>query len=100
MPHHAPAVNSTMLIQIALLAWAFLGESLGGRQIAGLVVASLGTLVVQVGAGRGGAWPAAGVNLAAEVAATRAAVRPDVSGLRAAGGSAGRRSARSGEGCR
>ena len=52
VPHHAPAVNNTMLIQIALLAWAFLGESLGGRQIAGLVVASLGTLVVQVGAGR------------------------------------------------
>ncbi len=45
-------INNTMLIQIALLAWAFLGESLGARQIAGLVVASLGTLVVQVGAGR------------------------------------------------
>ena len=45
-------VNNTMLIQIALLAWVFLGESLGARQIAGLVVASLGTLVVQVGAGR------------------------------------------------
>ena len=44
-------VNNTMLIQIALLAWAFLGESLGGRQIAGLVVASIGTLVVLVGAG-------------------------------------------------
>ena len=45
-------VNNTMLIQIAPLAWAFLGESLGARQIAGLVVASIGTLVVQVGAGR------------------------------------------------
>jgi drug/metabolite transporter (DMT)-like permease len=43
-------INNTMLIQIAILAWAFLGESLGARQIAGLVLASVGTLVVQVGA--------------------------------------------------
>ena len=45
-------VNNTMLIQIAVLAWLFLGESLGARQMAGLLLASLGTLVVQVGAGR------------------------------------------------
>lgn len=44
-------VNNTMLIQIAVLAWVFLGESLGPRQIAGLGLASLGTLVVQL-AGR------------------------------------------------
>ena len=41
-------VNNTMLIQIAVLAWIFLGESLGARQIGGLLLASLGTLVVQI----------------------------------------------------
>ena len=45
-------INNTMLIQIAVLAWLFLGESLGPRAIAGLLLASLGTLVVQLGAGR------------------------------------------------
>lgn len=45
-------VNNTMLIQIAVLAWLFLGESLDLRQIVGLVVASLGTLVVQLAGGR------------------------------------------------
>ena len=45
-------INNTMLIQIALLAWIFLGESLGARQIVGLVLASLGTLVVQLAGGR------------------------------------------------
>lgn len=51
-------VNNTMLIQIAVLAWIFLGESLGPRQILGLVLASAGTLVVQLAGGRVG--PAAG----------------------------------------
>ena len=51
-------VNNTMLIQIAVLAWLFLDEPLGVRQVAGLVLASLGTLVVQVG-GRSGLAPAA-----------------------------------------
>jgi len=41
-------INNTMLIQIAILAWVFLGESLGVRQISGLVLASVGTLVVQL----------------------------------------------------
>ena len=41
-------INNTMLIQIAILAWVFLGESLGVRQVAGLLLASLGTLVVQL----------------------------------------------------
>lgn len=45
-------INNTMLIQIAVLAWVFLGESLGVRQIVGLVVASAGTLVVQLGGGK------------------------------------------------
>lgn len=44
-------INNTMLIQIAILAWVFLGESLGVRQVAGLLLASLGTMVVQL-AGR------------------------------------------------
>lgn len=42
-------VNNTMLVQIAVLAWVFLGESLGARQVAGLLVASAGTLLVQLG---------------------------------------------------
>jgi drug/metabolite transporter (DMT)-like permease len=42
-------VNNTMLIQIAVLAWLFLGEPLGARQVVGLVLASAGTLVVQLG---------------------------------------------------
>jgi drug/metabolite transporter (DMT)-like permease len=41
-------INNTMLIQIPLLAWVFLGESLGGREIAGLILALLGTLLVQL----------------------------------------------------
>ena len=41
-------INNTMLIQIAVLAWVFLGESLGARQMAGLLLALLGTLVVQL----------------------------------------------------
>ncbi len=45
-------VNNTMLIQIAVLAWLFLDEPLGARQLAGLVLASLGTLVVQCGTRR------------------------------------------------
>jgi drug/metabolite transporter (DMT)-like permease len=41
-------LNNTMLFQIALLAWVFLDESLGGWQVAGIVLAGLGTLVVQL----------------------------------------------------
>lgn len=41
-------INNTMLIQIAVLAWVFLGESLGVRQIIGLALATAGTLVVQL----------------------------------------------------
>ena len=42
-------INNTMLVQIALLAWAFLGEPLTERQIAGMIVAGLGTLGLVVG---------------------------------------------------
>jgi drug/metabolite transporter (DMT)-like permease len=41
-------INNTMLIQIAILAWVFLGESLSGRQIAGVLVAAIGALLVQL----------------------------------------------------
>lgn len=41
-------VNNTMLVQIAALAWIFLGEGLGVRQIAGLTLAVLGILAVQL----------------------------------------------------
>ncbi len=40
-------INNTMLIQIAVLAWLFLGEQLGWRDAAGLALATLGTLLVQ-----------------------------------------------------
>ena len=40
-------VNNTMLIQIAALAWIFLGESLGPVEIVGLALVAAGTLLVQ-----------------------------------------------------
>ncbi|WP_123788558.1 DMT family transporter [Phytoactinopolyspora halophila] len=42
------AINNTMLIQIAVLAWIFLDESLGSREIAGLAIAAFGVLLVQL----------------------------------------------------
>jgi drug/metabolite transporter (DMT)-like permease len=41
-------INSTMLIQIAVLAWLFLGEQLTAREVAGLVLAAAGILTAQV----------------------------------------------------
>lgn len=41
-------INSTMLVQIALLAWLFLGENLNARQITGLIIAALGAVFVQI----------------------------------------------------
>jgi drug/metabolite transporter (DMT)-like permease len=41
-------LNNTMLFQIALLAWLFLGEPLTWPQIGGMVLAGLGTLAVQI----------------------------------------------------
>ena len=41
-------INNTMLFQIGLLAWAFLGERLTLRQVLGMVLAALGTLLVQI----------------------------------------------------
>jgi drug/metabolite transporter (DMT)-like permease len=41
-------INNTMLIQIALLAWIFLGESLSPQEWSGMFLAALGTLLVQL----------------------------------------------------
>ncbi len=41
-------INSTMMIQIACLAWIFLGESLSPQKIAGLVLAGAGAVLVQL----------------------------------------------------
>lgn len=41
-------LNNTMLIQIALLAWIFLGESLGPRELAGIALAAAGVLAVEL----------------------------------------------------
>ena len=42
-------INNTMAVQIPILAVLFLGERLNGRQVAGLVVAIVGALLVQLG---------------------------------------------------
>jgi drug/metabolite transporter (DMT)-like permease len=41
-------INNTMLFQIAILAWIFLGETLSWGQITGILVAIFGTVLVQV----------------------------------------------------
>jgi drug/metabolite transporter (DMT)-like permease len=41
-------INGTMLIWIPILAVIFLGEALNGKEVIGLVVAGLGTLIVQI----------------------------------------------------
>ena len=41
-------INGTMLIQIAALAWIFLGESLSLTNIGGMILASIGAVFVQV----------------------------------------------------
>ena len=45
-------INNTMLIQIAVLAWVFLGEALGVRQVVGILLAAGGALVVQLASRR------------------------------------------------
>ena len=42
-------INNTMLIQIALLAWLFLGEELAPREVLGLILAAAGILIAQLG---------------------------------------------------
>lgn len=41
-------INNTMLFQIAILAWIFLGERLDAYGIAGMLLAGVGTLLVQL----------------------------------------------------
>lgn len=41
------AINNTMLIQIAILAWIFLDEPLGASELAGIVLVSIGILLTQ-----------------------------------------------------
>ena len=41
-------INSTMLIQIAILAWIFLGERITWQEGAGLLLAGAGVLLVQL----------------------------------------------------
>jgi drug/metabolite transporter (DMT)-like permease len=41
-------INSTMLVQIALLAWLFLGETLSPQDLAGLALVAVGVLIVQL----------------------------------------------------
>jgi drug/metabolite transporter (DMT)-like permease len=41
-------INGTMLVQIAILAWIFLGEGLTLQKIAGMVLAGAGAILVQL----------------------------------------------------
>jgi drug/metabolite transporter (DMT)-like permease len=41
-------INGTMLIQIAVLAWIFLGESINIREISGMLIAITGAILVQL----------------------------------------------------
>jgi drug/metabolite transporter (DMT)-like permease len=41
-------INNTMLVQVTVLSWLFLDESLGWREILGIALAGLGALLVQL----------------------------------------------------
>jgi drug/metabolite transporter (DMT)-like permease len=41
-------INGTMLVQIAILAWIFLGEGLTLQEIAGMVLVGIGAILVQL----------------------------------------------------
>ncbi|MEM9950430.1 MAG: DMT family transporter [Chloroflexota bacterium] len=41
-------INNTMLVQTAILAWIFLGETLTIRQVAALAIASVGIIIFQL----------------------------------------------------
>lgn len=41
-------INSTMLVQVAVLTWIFLGERLNFQEIVGMALATLGVLIVQL----------------------------------------------------
>lgn len=40
-------INNTMLAQISLLAWLFLGEEISRREVVALVIAGVGTFLSQ-----------------------------------------------------
>lgn len=48
-PFETSALNNTMLVQIALLSWLLLGEPLGGLRLPGVVLVTVGTMLVQAG---------------------------------------------------
>ncbi len=52
-------INNMMLIQIPILAWIFLGETISAQQAAGMALAGAGILVVQVRRGAVSAQPSA-----------------------------------------
>lgn len=41
-------INGTMLIQIAILAWIFLGEAITTKEISGMLIAAFGAVLVQL----------------------------------------------------
>ena len=41
-------INGTMLIQIAILAWIFLGEGISLQEIIGMAIAAAGAVMVQM----------------------------------------------------
>ena len=41
-------INGTMLIQITILAWIFLGEEISAKELIGMLIASLGAVLVQL----------------------------------------------------
>jgi len=45
-------INGTMLVQIAILAWIFLGERLTIKEGFGMALAAMGVLIVQLGGGK------------------------------------------------
>jgi drug/metabolite transporter (DMT)-like permease len=48
MAMESSLINNTMLVQIAILAWLFLGERHNAQALAGLGLAALGALLVQL----------------------------------------------------
>ena len=47
-------INNTMLVQIAVLAWIFLGERLSAKALLGMALVGVGALLVQLWPGRAG----------------------------------------------
>jgi len=45
-------INGTMLIQIVILAWIFLGEGITLKEIIGMAIAAVGAVLVQLKVGR------------------------------------------------